>query len=59
MVGVNDSPTVEKSKDGMDVDDAPAHSAPMDESKATVIPEPDVKDESAAMQADDDDAVEY
>jgi hypothetical protein len=55
MATVNDSPTAEKSKDGMDVDDTPGEVSTKDESKD----EPDVKDESAAMQADDDDAVEY
>jgi hypothetical protein len=49
---------MEKPKDGMDVDDAPAETATKDESKDATV-EPDAKDESAAMQADDDDAVEY
>ena len=58
MTTVNDSPIAEKAKDGMDIDDAPAGSATKEESKDAVA-EPDVKDESVAMQADDDDAVEY
>ncbi|KIM77831.1 hypothetical protein PILCRDRAFT_825056 [Piloderma croceum F 1598] len=55
---VNDSPTADKPKDGMDVDDAPAETAAKDESKDATV-ELDAKDEPAAMQADDDDAVEY
>jgi len=42
----------------MDVDDAPAETASKDESKDATV-DLEAKDEPAAMQADDDDAVEY
>jgi len=58
MAAVNDSPTVEKSKDRMDVDDVSAEAAAKDDGKDAVA-EPDGKDESSVMHADDDDAVEY
>lgn len=58
MAAADDSPTVEKSRDGMDVDDVPVEAATKDDGKDAVA-EPDAKDESAAMRADDDDAVEY
>jgi hypothetical protein len=59
MAPVNDSPTAEKSKDRMDVDDTPAETAAAKDESKDATAEPDAKDEPAAMLADDDDAVEY
>ena len=57
MPVVDTSPVAEKSKDKMDVDE-PAEPMRKEESNVATT-ELEVKDESATMQADDDDAVEY
>jgi hypothetical protein len=62
MVPQSDQPAPVKPKDDvqMDVDDTAAETKAKEDTVTKEVPaEPEVKEEPTAMQADDDDAVEY